>query len=311
MYLAKKWDEASRVFEKLIQIERELAKKDPDKYLALLVEDSARYGFVLYKLNRKDEVAQPLLDAVSFLGRYGQEIKTDAYSLRIAQMANNIIGNFLEKIDETDPTVDIDETDTEMLIKLAELQRQIYRNLSLKNPNNQEYIELLVYSLMMLGDLYQLSNSWDKAVEVAEEAVMTSRRLVEKNPQKYTPELASSFYMLAEGLFELGRHEEALKASEEAVKLYRQLTEDNPDEYLPELAPRLNNLGNRLSDLGRHEEALEASEEAVRLYRQLAEENPKKYLPDLASSLNNLGVHLSDLGRHEGALRATEEAVEL
>lgn len=161
-----------------------------------------------------------------------------------------------------------------------------------------------------LGEALSALGRREESLAVAENAVLTFRRLTSMYPNrsKHVNNLAATLTNLGNRLVEVGRLEDALKAAQESVETLRSLGNDCPPGWL---ILALNCLGNRLNQVRRREEAVEIGRECVDRCRKSAEEDPALFAPTLASALNNFGSHLADAGLLQEAMAANMESLSI
>jgi tetratricopeptide (TPR) repeat protein len=289
-----RWAEALPVTRQAVEIYRNLAGTNPDRYRPDLAMSLSNLS------NRFSELGQPAeglpaeQEAVE-IRRALAAVYPDRYRSDLADSLSNLGVRFSELGRPAEA------------LPAAEEAVEIYRELATAYPDR--YRPDLADLLSNLGVRFWELGRPAEALAPAEEAVEIYRELAAANPDRYRFYLAGSLANLALWFWALGRPDEALSSIQEAVEIRRELAATYPNRYRPDLANSLSSLGALLSELGRPNERL--TQEAVEIYRELAVAYPDRYRPDLGASLTNLGLCFLALGRPAEALPPAEEAVEI
>jgi tetratricopeptide (TPR) repeat protein len=288
--------EALQVGIQVLQLRRELASTNSDRYRPDLAESLSNLGVWFSELGRPADALPVAQEAFQI---YLELVRTDPdrYRPELATSLSNL-GVRFSALGRPADALPVTQESVEIRRELARINPDRYR------PD-------LADSLNNLGVRFSEFGRPADALPVTQEAVEIRRELARANPDRYRPDLATSLSNLGVRFSALGRPADALSAAQEAVEIWRELARTNPDRYRPGLAGSLNNLGVAFSALGRPADALTVTQEAVQIRRELAQTNPDRYRSDLARSLFNLGSRFSEFGRPADALPAEEEAVQI
>ena len=282
--------------EEAVQIRRELAAADPDRYRPDLAKSLSNLGNRFYELGRPAEALPPTQQAVQ-IRRELAAADPDRYRPDLAESLSNLglrfyeLGRPGEALPPTQQAVDA------------------YRELAAADPDR--YRPYLAIVLNNLGNRFSQLGRPGEALPPTQQAVQIRQELAAANPDRYRPDLAKSLSNLGLRFYELGRSGEALPPTQQAVDAYRELAAAYPGRYQSDLARALSNLGIMFSQLDRRPEALSATQQAVGLYQELAAANPGPNRPNLAAALSNLGIWFAELGRPAEALPPAQQAVDL
>jgi tetratricopeptide (TPR) repeat protein len=256
MLLAKQRDyaKAEPVFEKVLQIRRELAKAKPQAYLPDVAETLNDLGVLYLDTQRLKEAADAYTEALQ-IRRELAKANPEAYLPDIAQTLNNlgILYNETQRLKESADAY------TEAL--------QIRRELAKANP--QAYLPDVAETLNDLGVLYRDTQRLKEAADANTEALQSYRELAKANPQAYLPDVAQTLNNLGVLYRDTQRLKEAADAYTEALQIRRELAKANPQVYLPDVAQTLNNLGVLYKAAGRDSEAAEACSEAAAIVEEV------------------------------------------
>lgn len=277
-----------------VALQRELANRQPERYLPDLARALSASGQQLFAQGRQEEAVQLQGEAVDI---FRSLAKSDPHAFESVLAASlNNLGNQLADLGRTHDA-----------LQAASEVTEIYRRMVAKKPGAFEADLAMAFSNLSarLGSV----DSTEDGMRYALEAVQLYRRLPDADSVR--AHLAAALNNLGVQYSRLDRREEALSVSNEAVSLYRRLSEDSPTAYESNLATALTNHSVDLSSLGRTDEAVRATQEAVEIRRRLAKVRPEVFEPKLAGSLNNLGVQLADVGRAAEAEQATAEAARI
>ncbi|MFM9539882.1 tetratricopeptide repeat protein [Streptomyces turgidiscabies] len=234
---------------------------------------------------------------------------------------------------------------------LADARRatDLYRDLAARWPD--QYRAHLPEVLASLAELLRTAGLFEEAVDVVEESLTESRRLVAQAPDRFGQDLAERLSDASAVFDDHGDEDRARAAAEEAVERLRPragrdetvapslanaliaLSHHVPDAAVDLLreavalyekaeaaapgvhgsAPALARaaLGGALSEAGLHSESLHAFRESVALLRPPAGLLPAAHGPELAQVLDQQSAALSDAGDPEGALTVEIEAYDV
>jgi tetratricopeptide (TPR) repeat protein len=336
--------EASRpVAEELIELCRELAKDDPDRYLPKLAQSLSRLGQCRMDLEQYEAAIEPLQEADAIFRALGQE-KMEQLTARYAANLSEL-ATYYGRVDQHE--------------RAAEFSREAieqFRLVASQNPNSYAGVLMLADELGNLGFIYMGAKNVTGAIASIRESVDLYRTLTPSNPDEHLLGLAMRLETLGLCLYESGEnYEAAIPSLQEAVEIFRTVANDQPDRCWQELAASLDNLGRcheamgqddvaiRLYEesdaiscqferdndpkklharamrhlhvafcyqrLGRFEPALALGQEVVESVRALLENGEETYTDDLATSLGFVGLCLTDLGQYEADLGQYEAAI--
>ncbi|KGN87055.1 tetratricopeptide repeat protein, partial [Porphyromonas gulae] len=287
---------AKQYYEEVLDVYKELAKKNPDTYNLDLAMTLNNLG-VLLSNNNETKQAQICYQEALDIYRVLEKKNPQAYNPDLAMTLNNL-GLLLGNNNET---------------KQAQICYQqaldIYRALAKKNP--QAYNADLAGTLNNLGLLLSNKNETKRVQIYYQEALDIYRALATKNSEAYNSYLAMTLNNL--GLL-LSNNNETKRAQiyyQEALNIYRALAKKNPQAYNPDLAMTLNNLGLLLSNNNETKQAQIYYQEALDIYRALATKNSEAYNSYLAMTLNNLGLLLSNNNETKQAQIYYQEALDI
>ncbi|KGN79998.1 hypothetical protein HR13_06030 [Porphyromonas gulae] len=294
LYSLNDFTKAKQYYEEVLDIYKELAKKNPEAYnldLAMTLNNLANVLSNNNEIKQAKDCYQEALDIYRALAKKSPE----AYNPDLASTLNNL-GLLLSDNNET---------------KQAQICYQealdIYRELAKKNP--EAYNPDLAGILNNLGLLLRKNNETKQAQIYYQEALDIYRELAKKNPQAYNPNLAGTLNNLASVLSNNNEIKQAKGCYQEALDIYRALAKKNPQAYNPGLAMTLNNLGLLLRKNNEIKQVKDCYQEALDIYRELAKKNPQAYNPYLAMTLNNLAVFCNQINNREEAEKAYKEAL--
>uniref|UniRef100_UPI0026E94A39 tetratricopeptide repeat protein n=1 Tax=Porphyromonas gulae TaxID=111105 RepID=UPI0026E94A39 len=175
LYSLNDFTKAKQYYEEVLDIYKELAKKNPEAYnldLAMTLNNLANVLSNNNEIKQAKDCYQEALDIYRALAKKSPE----AYNPDLAMTLNNL-GLLLSNNNET---------------KQAQVYYQealdVYRALAKKNP--QAYNPYLVMTLNNLANLLSNNNEIERAKDCYQEALDIYRELAKKNPQAYNPGLA-------------------------------------------------------------------------------------------------------------------------
>jgi tetratricopeptide (TPR) repeat protein len=292
----KRMEEARRHFERALEMRRQLALQDPDRYLPYLAGSLNNLGAVDRQQNRTEDARQHFEGALTIYRQLAQQ-NPDAYLYYLATTLNNL--GFLDRL----------QNQTEDARRRYEEALKFYRQLAQRDPD--AYLLDMATMLNNLGNLDGLQSRMDEARQYYDEALQSYPRLAQQNPAIYLPDMATTLNNLGNLDLLQSRTDDARQHFERALDLRRQLARQNPDAYLPDMAMTLTKLGSVDGRQNRMDEARQHYEEALKSYRQLAQQDPDKYLPYVAGTLNNLGFLDRNQNRIEESRAHYSEALSL
>ena len=242
-----RFGEARQHYEEALKMYRELANKNPEKYLPDVAGSLNNLGILLKDINELKQ-AQTYYEEALVIFQELAKRNPEAYLPYVAMSLNNL-GVLFSDINE------FKKAQT-----LLEEALQIYRELAAKNP--EAYLPDVAMTLNNLGFLFRGLDEFKKAQEYYEEALQIYRELAAKNPRTYLPAVAMTLNNLGVVLRDINELKQAQPLFEEALQIYRELAEKNPMGYNPEVAQILTDLTMLYVKLGMGKEAEEANREA-------------------------------------------------
>jgi tetratricopeptide (TPR) repeat protein len=215
-----------------VEIRRELAAANPDRYRPDLAASLSNLGVWLSALGRMAEALPVTQEAVKIRrelgGAYPEQYRShQATSLSNLALWLSALGRPAEALPPAQEAVEIRRE-----------QAAAYAD---------RYRPDLAASLINLGVMLSALGRPAEALPPAREAVEAYQELAAAYPDRYRPELARSLSNLGRSLSALGRPTEALPPAREAVGAYRELAAAYPDRYRPDLAASLSDFGVLLS----------------------------------------------------------------
>ncbi len=183
---------------------------------------------------------------------------------------------------------------------------QLYRGLSLDNPETFRYLE--AESLINLGELYYAADRMDDAEKAFDETLLIYRQLSQTYPKDYQARQAYTLYYLALSQHALQRPE-AERAYQESRSLYAVLAGEDP-AFLSNHASLSYHLGNFYQQNQQPAEAMAAYLTAVEEYRVVAAQGNQDVLFYLAESLSSMGEMYYKQQRFQEAEKAYREALD-
>jgi serine/threonine-protein kinase len=187
--------------------------------------------------------------------------------------------------------------------------------LAAANPDRDDFTDRLSLTYGNLAWLYVNMGRAREALEPAQKALETRRKLVTgpKPLPTYRSQFASAHNRYGNVLRELGQTAKAESVFRDGIAIARRLAADFPavPEYRDDLARGLVQLGQLLGRSGRVADSEPLFRDGLALRRQLADDFPddRARQRDLSSAQNDLGVTLHLAGRLDDAEAAYREAI--
>jgi tetratricopeptide (TPR) repeat protein len=169
----------------------------------------------------------------------------------------------------------------------------------------------------ILGDLYLLRGSLNRAREVFEQALEVGKRLAEREPENsgWQRDVSVSLNKVGGVLLEQGNLEGARRAFEQDLEIAQRLAEREPENsgWQRDVSVSLERVGDVLFEQGNLEGARRTFEQVLEVRQRLAEREPENsgWQRDVSVSLEWVGKVLHAQGNLEGARRAFEQALEV
>ena len=289
------FDKARCHYEEVLQVLRELSKKDPGLHKPNLATTLNNLGNILVTINELRQAQTHYEEALQIRRELAEE-DPETYKPNVVASLNNL-GILLSTTKEY--------KQAQTFYKEA---LWVLRELSKKNP--ELYKPNVVTILNNLGALLIDTNEHKQAQTYYEEALEVSQELAKYNPQVYNSYVATTLNHLGTLLSEINEHKQAQTYYEEALQKRRELAKYNPEAYEPDVATTLNNLGILLKNTNEYKQAQTYYEEALEIRRGLAEHNPEVYKPYVAITLNNIGNLLCDTNELQQAQACYKEALQ-
>ncbi|MGE4292515.1 MAG: tetratricopeptide repeat protein, partial [Desulfovibrio sp.] len=287
---------ALKAIQEAVDIRRELAKQDPERFRPDLARSLNNLSNRLAASGDNQGALKVIQEAVDI---YRELAKQDPERFRpdLASSLNNLSVRLAESGKHDAALQSIQEA--------VDIRRELAKQ------DSARFRPDLARSLINLS--LRLAESVDNpgALMDIQEAVDIRSELAETYPARFRPDLAQSLNNLSLCRADSDDTPGALKASKEAVDIRRELAVEKPARFRPDLASSLNNLSNCLAESGDTPGALKASQEAVDIYRELADENPARFRPDLARSLGAQGSILLRSGDQPAAAACFKQGLEL
>jgi len=277
-----RYPEASTVQEEAVEVLRDLARAEPDRYGRDLAAVLTRRGLTVRALGDHDAALAALEEADTLLPEADDGVSA---SDRVLALGNKA----LALRDAERPTE-----------ALAASTEAVALGRSLDGVDRRRFAMALATHGLCLITAGRHREGVDALAEAA--PILHERT----GPSL---EFAVAAKNLGFGLWRLGRHEEALGATGMAVRTLVDLAVDEPDRHDPELSLALNNHAGVLRDLGRPAEAAEATLLSVAVQRRLAKAGWGDHRAGLGTALGTHATSLLAVGRPTEALPVFEEAV--
>ncbi|KAG8956445.1 hypothetical protein FRC03_010841 [Tulasnella sp. 419] len=287
------YSDSINVYEQVVEICRELVKRDQEEYLPSLCDSLHRLGVSLGDAGRYDDAVKSLGEAIK---KRRELVERDSRTY-IPALSDSLLCLGVRLGDAGDAVKALDEA--------VKLHRDLVQR------DQKTYLPTLSDALHHLGMRLGDARRFSDAVKALEEAVKIRQELVELDQQTYLPSLSSSQHIFGVRLRDAGKHGDTVETYKEAIKLRRKLIERGRPTYLLDLSDSLRNLGLNLDESGRRSEALPKYEEAVKIHRDLVKGDRQAYLPGLNDLLLDLALNLQGVGRYGDAVKILEEAVKM
>lgn len=275
------------------------ARLDSEELVAFLLEDLGHSLAPLGRLSLLEKVSGQALDYFDNLPK------------PLSHEASLIRGQALRMAAEVDR--DLGRIDS--AIEAAAQALDIHRHLTDVDGDRLPWLNAVAEDQLVLGDLYSISDDYDRASKLLESAKTTAVRLVATDPKatRYRETLAEASYGL--GLNILWTDPEAaIGHFNDAIEAYRSLSADNPDD--PSYRYRLavlhgQGLGQAYSLIGREARAFDAVTLAHQEYEAVVENDPSNthWLFAFAWEKRRLGDLLADRGRLDEAWNRYAESL--
>ena len=289
---------AGRYYEDALELYKELAEKEPEKYDGDVATIYNNLGnFYSHEAKRRKEAEEYYLQALEIRKRLASAQPT-VYEPDLASTYNNL-GVFYKDAKRRQEAEEYYLKALEIRKRLAAAQPSVYEPDLAMICNN-------------LGAFYRVDAERRKEAEKYYlQALEIRKRLAAAQSSVYEPDLASTYYNLGIFYDEAKRRKEAEEYYLQALETYKRLAAAQPSVYEPHLATAYNNLGDFYGDEGRRQEAEECYLQALKIYKRLAAGQPSVYEPDLASTYYKLGNFYEDAKWRQEAEKYYLQALEI
>ena len=250
--------EARHYYEEALRMHRELAKKNPEKYLPDVAETLNNLGVLLANIGELKQ-AQTCFEEILQIFQKLAKKNPEKHLSDVAITLSNL-GNLLCLMKELEQA----KTHYDEALKVS-------RTLDKKDPELHK--SLIATILNNRGGLFIEKGKTKQALADLKKALKIRRELGELKPEVYRPELAGSLNNLGSLLCKMNKLKEAQELLEEALLIYRELADKRPKTYNQDVARVLTNLFVVYLKLGMGKEAEEASREAKSITRGYSSSN--------------------------------------
>lgn len=264
------FDRARSHYEEVLQVLRELSKKDPELHKPNLATTLNNLGNLLCATN---DFKQARLYYMEALQIYLESAEKDPVAClpRVATTLNNL-GNLFSNTNEDEQAQACYEKTLQIYRELVEQNLEVYK------PN-------VATTLSNLGNSLKNTNEYEQAQACYEEALQIRRDLLKYDPEAYKLNVAITLNNLGNLLRDIGELRQAQTCHEEALQILRELEQKIPEAYNPKVAIALSNLTLLYLKLEEEETAEKAYQEAHDVYQELACHHPRAYEIDYAKIL--------------------------
>ena len=275
--------DAERYYEDALELYRELADEEPEKFdedIAMIYNNLGTYYH--NDANRRKEAEACYQEALEIYKRLAAG-QPSVYEPDLAMTYNNL--GFFYRVD-ADRRKEAEECYLQALgirKRLAAGQPSVYEPDLAGTYNN-------------LGVLYKDANRRKEAEACYLQALEIYKRLAAGQSSVYEPDLARTYNNL--GNFyrvDADRRKETEECYLQALEIYKRLAAGQPSVYEPYLAGACTGLGILYSvDVDRRKEAEACYLQALEIYKRLAAGQPSVYKPYLVMTYDNLRFFYSD-----------------
>ena len=252
------FDKARQHYEEALRMYRELANKNPEKYLPDVAKTLNRLGVLLANIDELKQ-AQTCFEEVLQIFQKLAKKDPEKHLSDVATTLSNL-GNLLCLMKELEQA----KTHYDEALKVS-------RKLAKKDPELRK--RLIATTLNNRGGLFSEKGKTKQALTDLKKALKIRRELMELKPEVYRPELASSLNNLGSLLCKMNKFKEGQELLEEALPIYRELADKRPQTYNQDIVRVLTNLFVVYLMLGMGKEAEEASREANSISQEYSSSN--------------------------------------
>ncbi|MEM8897634.1 MAG: tetratricopeptide repeat protein [Bacteroidota bacterium] len=296
------------VFEKSLQLYKELASENPQLYQGRVSASFRNLGLAYMKLERFQKALGYLQKSLSIEQKLAEqkppqnlsELTLTTYQIGLAYQELGLV-----------------EEAQDHLLKAVEMSTK------LAQEEGQQYGASISAVFSQLGSLINGSGGINKdmdpgqmltAVKIIEDYLALARKLADDNPQRNTPTLATILNTLGSVYFSVDDESKALASYQEALSISRKLHQENPERYQLFLAEVITNLGNTYYYLKSYPKAVTNFTEAGDLLEEISRKTNDSHT-QLSSVLLDLCLAYIKLDMlqeaEETGLKATAQFQEL
>lgn len=247
LHSLNRFDKARQYYEEALKMYRELANKNPEKYLPDVAKTLNNLGVLLANVGELKQ-AQTCFEEILQISQKLAKKNPEKHLSAVATTLSNL-GNLLCHMKELEQA----KTHYDEALKVS-------RTLDKKDPELHK--SLIATILNNRGGLFSEKGKSKQALADLKKALKIRRELMELKPKEYKLEVAMSLYNLGILLRDTNKFHEAQTHLKEALQIYRELADKNPMAYNPEVAQILTDLTMLYVKLGMGKEAEEANREA-------------------------------------------------
>ena len=290
--------EAGRYYEDALELYKELAEKEPEKYDGDVATIYNNLGnFYSHEAKRRKEAEECYLQSLEIKKRLAASRPSD-YEPDLADIYNNL-GGFYRKDAERRKEAE------ECLLQALEIRKR----LAAAQPSVYEHDLADIYN--NLGIFYDEAERRKEAEKYYLQALEIYKRLAAAQPSVYEPALADIYNNLGIFYDKAERRQEAETYYLQALEIRKRLAAAQPSVYEPGLADIYNNLGIFYDEAERRKEAEACYLQALEIRKRLAAAQPSVYEPGLAMICNNLGIFYGEAERRKEAETYYLQALEI
>jgi len=256
---------AEECYKTVLKIRKELAEKDPNKYLYQVAETANNLGLVK-KYQEDYKIARDYLqEAQEIIEDLAKNVDTN-YNLDLALTNRNIA--LLESKDQIKTKDEVEELYLKALDAFNKLPKPI------KEINKAKAFIVGFYnnlgSFQVNNDEFSIANtSFKKSLKIAKE-------LAEQNPSRYLPEVASAHHNIGNNFAETGDYTEAEKHFKKALDILKNFIDLIPEKFEVTFAKTHMCLSVLYTDNALNNQGLFQKNilKSIELYEKYADKNP-------------------------------------
>ncbi|MCR5395661.1 MAG: hypothetical protein K6E86_09725 [Bacteroidales bacterium] len=212
--LQHEFAQAELAYSKALAIREELARQEPERFTAALIEIQHILSTYYIWVNKVDEANTLLQSAVAPLQKmYAEE--PDFYRGKLAEVYANLSQTQYQTGDSLLAFQTIQQA--------MDLSQQIYA------ASQESYYLNLVYS--NLEWMYYIAQNWTKLAETTQLRLNLTEELYKKNPQEHINDLQSAYNNLAEATLHIPDLEACRKALTRSEQLLDEMEKSQPGQH--------------------------------------------------------------------------------